>query len=152
MLPPAFAAVLLIRACLRFVPLRTWQRITTRQRRGPPPAFGEVAMVVQDVVWAVGLVSRTVPGATCLTQALAAQVLLSRHGCGSRLRIGVARAAAGGLVAHAWLESGGMVVLGGPDIGSYTPLNLATAHSKNLNRQWRSDEKPFDRKARAEGV
>ena len=152
MLPPAFAAVLLIRACLRFVPLRTWQRITTRHWRGRPPSLGETPTVVHDVTWAVSLVSRTVPGATCLTQALAAQILLSRRGCGSRLKIGVARAAAGGLVAHAWLESDGMVVLGGPDIGSYTPLNLATVCSKNLNRQWRSDEKPFDRKARAEGV
>jgi hypothetical protein len=152
MLPPAFAAVLLIRACLPFVPLRTWQRITTRHWRGRPPAFGEAPTVVQDVAWAVSLVSRTVPGATCLTQALAAQVLLSWRGCGSRLGIGVARPAAGGLVAHAWLESDGMVVLGGPDIGSYTPLDLATAYSKNLNLQRRRDEKPFDRKARAEGV
>ena len=35
---------------------------------------------VEQIVWAVRAVSRHVPGATCLTQALAAQVLLSRAG------------------------------------------------------------------------
>src|SRR5690242_17640240 len=35
---------------------------------------------VQDVVWAVTAASRYVPGATCLTQAVAAQRLLTQSG------------------------------------------------------------------------
>jgi hypothetical protein len=90
-------------------------------------------MSAQDVTWAVRRVSRAVPGATCLTQALAAQVLLSRRGYASRLRIGVARAADNGLRAHAWLESDGVVVFGGSGFEAYTPLSAATAGGQGFN-------------------
>jgi transglutaminase superfamily protein len=87
---------------------------------------------VQDVVWAVRRVSRAVPGATCLTQALAAQVLLSRRGYASRLRIGVAHAPGDGLRAHAWLESDGLIVLGGAPVEAYTPLSAAAPDGEDL--------------------
>lgn len=65
----------------------------------------------RQVIWAVRLASRYVPRATCLTQALTAQMLLNGSGIDSRLQIGVARAA--GFEAHAWVECGGRVVVGG---------------------------------------
>ena len=46
---------------------------------------------VQSVAWAVTHAARLVPGASCLTQALAAKQLLGNRGIPSRLRIGVAR-------------------------------------------------------------
>ena len=57
-------------------------------------------------------VSRYVPAASCLTQALATQVLLGRRGQVSSLRIGVTRSAEGELKAHAWLESNGEIIIG----------------------------------------
>jgi hypothetical protein len=63
------------------------------------------------VRWAVARAARPVPGATCLTQALAAQVLLARAGHASSLRMG-ARRRNGVLEAHAWLEDGERVVYG----------------------------------------
>jgi hypothetical protein len=54
-----------------------------------------------------------VPGASCLTQALAAQYLLARSGHRSQLRVGVAQDPSGRLLAHAWLVSDGRVVIGG---------------------------------------
>ena len=76
------------------------------------------------LVWAVRVASHYVPDATCLTQALATQVLLNRHGCQTNLRIGVARNETGQFQAHAWVEKDGMVVIGGPasHLQRYTPL------------------------------
>jgi hypothetical protein len=78
----------------------------------------------EKVVWAVTASSRYVPAATCLTQAFATQVLLSRRGLAARLRIGVVKGKDGRLQAHAWVESNGVVVIGGsgPDVERYKPL------------------------------
>jgi hypothetical protein len=77
---------------------------------------------VELLIWAVTAASRYVPGATCLAQALAAQVLLGRTGYPARLRIGVAKGEERKFEAHAWVESQGRVVIGGPGLGRFTPL------------------------------
>lgn len=89
----------------------------TREPKGEG-AFAEKA------AWAVMTSSRYVPAATCLTQAFATQVLLSRRGLPARLRIGVVKGKDGRLQAHAWVESNGVVVIGGsgPDVERYKPL------------------------------
>jgi hypothetical protein len=74
------------------------------------------------IAWAVSVVSSYVPGATCLTQALAAHALLAERALAGQLRIGVAKGAGGQLEAHAWVESEGRVVIGGAISGRYTPL------------------------------
>ena len=63
-----------------------------------------------------------VPQATCLTRALAAETLLRRYGHEASLRIGVAKGASAGLRAHAWVECGGRVVIGGDELEGLTPL------------------------------
>jgi hypothetical protein len=126
-LPWALVAVVVVRLCLRFLPLPMWGRAANRLSRRPRPGSAQTA--VQDIVWAVRRVSQAVPGATCLTQALAAQLLLSRRGYASRLTIGVARMSGDGLRAHAWLESGGQVVLGDAGLEKYTPLIAATGNA-----------------------
>ncbi|WP_306256558.1 lasso peptide biosynthesis B2 protein [Pararhizobium sp. IMCC21322] len=65
------------------------------------------------VAWGVGACSNYVPGATCLTQALAGQYLMARHNYRSIVRIGIERDDHKNIKAHAWLLSGGFVVLGG---------------------------------------
>ncbi|MGH9585774.1 MAG: lasso peptide biosynthesis B2 protein, partial [Acidobacteriaceae bacterium] len=50
--------------------------------------------------------------ASCLTQALAGWVMLTRHGVASRVRIGVSSHEKHGFKAHAWMEVGGVVLLG----------------------------------------
>jgi hypothetical protein len=77
------------------------------------------------VCLAVQRVSRLVPEATCLTQALAAQVLLARRGFESVLRIGVARGdgTVGIVKAHAWLEDQrGAVLIGQIDFAPFVRL------------------------------
>ena len=67
------------------------------------------------LVWAIAAAARALPThPTCLVQALAGQLLLRRRGCDASLCIGVARDGTGRLEAHAWLESDGAVLIGGP--------------------------------------
>src|SRR4051812_28755303 len=58
---------------------------------------------IERIIWAVRIASLHLPQASCLTQALAAQVLLGRRGHAADLRIGVARGVDGALEANAWL-------------------------------------------------
>jgi Transglutaminase-like superfamily len=59
---------------------------------------------------AVARVSPFVPRATCLAQGLTAQLLLLRAGLPARLCLGARRRPE--FAAHAWVESGGDIVLG----------------------------------------
>lgn len=80
--------------------------------------------VVKKIGSRVKRVSRYVPGATCLTQALAAHVLINLSGHSSKLQIGVVKEDDGELKAHAWLESCGKVIVGNhKDLANYAVLN-----------------------------
>lgn len=89
-------------------------------RVGPVPG-GWGGVPPERIAWAVRAVARRVPGTTCLVQALAAAALLRRHGMDADVRIGVTRGDRGALEAHAWVESGGRVVLGGTE-RAFVPL------------------------------
>ena len=99
-----------VRVGLSLLPFGTLQRILALlacgHARDPMPA--------ERIAWAVAAAGRGIPRATCLVQALAAQVLLARHGHVAQLRIGVARATEG-IAAHAWLERDGEPIFGAPD-------------------------------------
>ncbi|KQX18096.1 MULTISPECIES: lasso peptide biosynthesis B2 protein [unclassified Sphingomonas] len=75
-------------------------------------------------IWCVLHCARIVPGATCLTQALAAHYLCARAGYPTRIRIGVRKRTDGGIAAHAWLIHGETVLIGGQDenLTRFTPL------------------------------
>lgn len=91
-------------------------RLHTPPRRRTPPSPAE------EIVWAVEAAARYVPRATCLVQALAARVLLRRAGHPAELHIGVAGGPAERFGAHAWLESGGHILLGGEGPSRYTRI------------------------------
>lgn len=65
---------------------------------------------IEDIIWSVRVVSPYVPKATCLTQTITAQILLSRHNYFSKLKIGVMKEEK--FEAHAWLEIDDQIVLG----------------------------------------
>jgi hypothetical protein len=78
---------------------------------------------IEKIAWAVAVASRYVPAATCLTQALAGQILLAQHGEPALLQIGVAKNEAGKLEAHAWVESRGRIIIGdSEELFRYTRL------------------------------
>ena len=103
--------VLLIRIGLWILPSRTLHRAVAaralRRRIRRPHS-------VEQITWAVTAAARRVPQATCLTQALAAMVLLAANGHPATLRFGVAISAGGGLRAHAWIDSGEKTILADP--------------------------------------
>ena len=81
----------------------------------PDPALPASRADLAEVAWSVRNAARLVPGATCLTQASAGQLLLARRGLATTIRLSVpAQAAAPGRLApHAWLMAGDIIVLGG---------------------------------------
>jgi hypothetical protein len=120
----AMVVVGLIRVGLWIMPFRMVTRIlSVLTRRDVPDSLGEtIASRDPDykVAWRIKMVSRWIPGATCLTQALATQLLLRRRGQVSDLRIGVAKGESGKLEAHAWVELNGRVIIGKlPDLYRY---------------------------------
>ena len=99
-----------VQAGLRMLSFATLIRLLAvakrfRRRSRPRPS---------RIAWAVDAAARLLPGRTCLTDALAADVMLCRCGYRSLLRIGVKKRSggAGPLEAHAWVESDGSIVVG----------------------------------------
>jgi hypothetical protein len=126
----AGAIVLAVRVVLWVLPSATIVRIVrrvsdarAREKRAPRPP-------VERVTSAVEAVSRRIPQATCLTQALSAQLLLRRFGYDSRLCLGVARSPRGQFRAHAWLERDGAVVIGGAESSAFTRLPALSAMAR----------------------
>lgn len=109
----------LVRLGLWVLPYRAVHKSVARLTRRAGTARARHS--VEHIVWAVRVASRFIPRATCLTQSLAAQVLLTRHGYPAELCLGVARED-GQFDAHAWVESNGRVVIGDVDLRRYTPI------------------------------
>jgi hypothetical protein len=122
LLVKALFLVAAIRVGLWLLPLQVVRRQLARLAQAPARSSLDDLSCLHEIAWAVRVVSRYVPRATCLTQALAAQVLVERAGLPSRLRLGVALDRGGSFRAHAWLESEGRIVVGGPAVEQYTPL------------------------------
>lgn len=103
------------RAALWFLSADTVRRVSARVAR-------DTAGSLEQLVWAVKAVSRYLPHATCLTQALAAQALLARSGFPSQVEIGVAKDDFHRLQAHAWVVCYGQTVLGGQQPNHYNSV------------------------------
>lgn len=77
-----------------------------------PPDASRADPAPAEVAWSVAAAARLVPGASCLTQALAGQALLARRGLASRIEVSLP-AGGSGFRPHAWLIAEGKVLLGG---------------------------------------
>ena len=110
-----FFVVGIARLSLWLLPVAAARRVVMATSVGPCEASPAQS------VWAVKLVSRYLPHATCLTQAIAVQALLASIGQGSRVEIGVAKDA-GKFEAHAWVTCGDEIVIGGPNVARYSRL------------------------------
>jgi hypothetical protein len=108
------------RLALWALPFNTARRLFARRARrslAPYPT-------TERIGWAISVAKRFVPKGNCLPQALAAESLLARSGYPVELRIGVVKTDQGWLQAHAWVESGGRLVVGDltQGLSTYTPL------------------------------
>ena len=89
-------------------------------RAGPDEAAS-----IERVAFAIPRAAARVPWkATCLVQALAAKRWLDRMGVASQLKLGARKSGEQALDAHAWLEAGGRVVVGGEiaDYAEFPPV------------------------------
>ena len=116
-----------VRLMLRLLPFRMVRELLTKLSHKPAAGVDAEQGSIERVVCAVTVASRYAPAATCLTQALVTKLLLGRLGHHAIVRIGVARSYAGEMQAHAWVEAGGRVVIGGSEtsLRRYTPLAAA---------------------------
>lgn len=117
-----------IRLGLWLLPFQTLNRLLQKVTQVNIEVQEVNSATVDRVAWAVMVARRYIPGALCLAQALATQVLLGRRGYQTDLRIGVARKK-GQLRAHAWVESGGKIVIGGLGSNLYTPVPIQEIES-----------------------
>ena len=128
LLVQCLASLAAFRIGLCFLPyqtLRKWMPEKPATDRGSVEDLSRTA-------WGIRHAARLVPGASCLTQALAAQLLLARAGHQSQIEVGVAMGEDGRFAAHAWLISDGHVIVGGSPqyLERFTPL--ANLDSRSL--------------------
>src|SRR5688500_1634911 len=116
----AFVLVGTARLALWAMPFNTVRRLFVRSVRRSSSPYP----TTERIGWAFSVAKQFIPRGICLPQALAAESLLTRSGYPVELRIGVAKTGDGRLDAHAWVESGGRLVVGDltQGLASYTPL------------------------------
>ena len=121
-----------VRLGLRLLPFQTLRRFLAKISQPTIKLQMSDSTYVDRVVWSVRVASPYLR-ATCLPQALATQVLLTRRGFSSELRIGVIRLKQGKLLAHAWVESSGRIVLGGSgNMPGYIRVPIPEVASDNV--------------------
>ncbi len=77
-----------------------------------------------DIAWGVSVASQFVPGGGhCLSQALTLQTFLSRRGSPSTVCFGVQKDPGSDLLAHAWVEHEGQVLIGGGQLDRFARLS-----------------------------
>ncbi len=117
----SFFVVTLVRLALWIIPFRLLKKILEHSFRSPGLIERKIASP-QEVAWSVRAASSYVPKATCLVQALSVKTLLAWEGIPTDLAIGVTNSDPSGIMAHAWVELDGTVLIGGQDLGQYTRL------------------------------
>jgi hypothetical protein len=117
----ALVAVLAARLRLKLLPFQPHTGQAGLRKRARPTGASP-----ERIAWAVERVSNRLGNATCLVRALAAHRMLAQNGFSSRIRIGVvageSQVKGSSLVAHAWIEMSGRILVGGPDVSRYKPL------------------------------
>ena len=78
---------------------------------------------IERIRMMIVVISRYIPRATCLVQAMAGHIIFSRYGYNTIIKIGVLNED-GVFEAHAWLEHSGNVVLGESEKNYKTILGI----------------------------
>lgn len=122
------------RAALALLP---WRRVS-EWFASPDARQGEPDLKRARIdLWAVqAMTRRLLRGRPCLTQALVARRFLRRRGVDTTLRLGATRQGAQ-LMAHAWLERDGHVVIGGVDSpDTYASFQPAQSAPSTAEETW----------------
>ena len=117
LLAEALATLALASALIGVFSFRRIAAISARGRKGAPIAATATA---REIEWAVAAWARRVPWrAVCFQQGLAAQLMLRRRGYAATLYYGARHDDTGKLVAHVWVRSGDVDVIGCEDVEAY---------------------------------
>lgn len=119
-----------VRLALYVLPSRVSVRLVRRLAETDTVDAPDGRVSAAHVAWAVNAASRVVPNATCLTQAVAGQLLFRRYGYASKLCLGVARPTKGEFYAHAWIERDGRILVGGAQSTEFTRLPSLASTSR----------------------
>jgi hypothetical protein len=99
---------------------------------------GTCDVSVERLAWAVRTASRVIPGATCLTQAIALQTMLTTTGRSGRVQLGVTKGSGRRLQGHAWVEHEGQTLLStSGEVAHYR--RMLTLEAPCVGRQFRGD-------------
>lgn len=128
LLVQALGTILRVRLHLRRGTHHALRRLIEAHPLPPQSAHSEIPRAdLAEIAWSVRNAARLVPGATCLTQASAGQLLLARRGHASTVRLSVPTQSEtpGILAPHAWLIRGQTIILGGTaaDYTRHRPLH-----------------------------
>lgn len=105
--------LLLIHAGLRLIGFSSVYKTLKRFYRAPAQPIADSG-VIEDICWAVNRAGWFwFADHGCLTQALLGETLLVRRGIPARLQIGVQKRPGERILAHAWVENGGKILIGG---------------------------------------
>lgn len=119
----ALGLLLRVRLALWLLPFRRVRDMADRLGRRSRSNATAKRFSAEDLTSFVFVAASYIPRASCLTQALVADVLLRRYGYEPLLKIGVSRPPGKAFQAHAWVELDGKVVIGHVEsLGQYTPL------------------------------
>ena len=106
----AFAALAIASLLIAIFSFRKIAAMAAQARRDVPDAPSATA---RDIGWAIAGWGRRVPWrAVCFQQGLAAQLMLRRRGLAAALYYGARHDEQGKLVAHVWVRSGDVDVIG----------------------------------------
>lgn len=127
---------------LRVVGLRRCLAWLDRSVAGATPATFDASAALRRAVQVgmlVNVAAGYAPGpVTCLSRSLLLAWLLGREGIATELRIGV-RIDGNALVAHAWVETGGVPINDDPDVvRNYTPFAERMSAPGRPGRAYRS--------------
>jgi len=122
------ASQLLFAVLVRLVAVASIRAVASRYRRLAQSAAGASS---ERTAWAIEGVGRRLPWiSTCLTRAIAAELLIATDTAPGQIRIGIRRDACGALESHAWFEQDGRILVGGAGADNYLHLvtwNIGTA-------------------------
>lgn len=93
------------------------RRASAPAPHGAPASYARARAVAHDVELVVPLVG----GSTCLSQALTGWLMLRRRGVACAVRVGAQQAQLGPRM-HAWLEVGGLALIGSDEAPDFVPL------------------------------
>lgn len=121
----ALFAVVVARLAVWAVPFRRLEQFSAGSIAGHAAEVTPNVGRRSRIASAIRTASRLIPGASCLTQALAAQALLRLRGDWAKLCLGAVRGDRGEFKAHAWLEANGVVIIGdSPELSQFRKFGL----------------------------